>query len=1048
MATGTTSRTIRRLGLVGISLHLAASCFGQTNPTIATVNLPAEQVAREFAQRSWQRTHGLPDDQVKSLLQTRNGFLWIGTGRGLARFDGLKFVVFDHLNTPELTEDNCNSLAEDSEGNVWISTNDGLVRCRDGKFTRFTRRDGLPVTHGVPKDIVGAVCADRHGGVWCLPRWSVVRFQDGRFTKHLDAKGVPSDIMLTLHRDRADVLWVGGGSGQLYRLDQQTGKFETAAGANLPSAAVVGIQDDANGGLWLLCVNPTRTAGIIYHFHNGNLEPASNAISLDPRSLFLVHGAAGDLWLATGQGAVVRFREGRITRFPLPREFGQDFVLCALEDREGNLWLGTEAGGLHCWKPKSISSLATRDGLANDSVWTIGETRNGSVWIGTDDGLSHWKDGGFRTITKNQGLAGDKIRSVAEDATGDVWVGTGSGLSVIRGGVAVRFEFPHTLEKDKTRVVLPATDGTLWLGTVEGLFRYHEGVWVTYRATNGLANDDVRALCESPAGSLWIGTAGGGMQKFRDGEFTTFTTTNGLSNNSVWAFRAETNGVLWVGTESGLNRLAGDKFTVFSVREGLPANLVNEILEDDFGNLWVSHDYGIYRVRKQELDDVAAGRATQVQAVSYSEADGLPSNETNGQKSYPAGCKTRDGQLWFPTPKGVAIIDPKLCARDAIGPQAAIEQVRVDGEVILDRSGVSAERRNFAGLRNGGALPSRHYADAQQAIPAPILLPPGSGRVLEFRFTAPVFTAPEKASFRYRLRGVDDRWIEAGTRREAYFTRLRPGDYSFEVLAANHRGVWGEQAGSFSFAIQPFFYQTWWFYAACSFGGAGAIAFMVLGRIRSLRVRHLHEQQAAIVEERTRLAKDLHDGLGADLTRLTMLADLADDESGTAGAEHARKLSQSSRAAARELKEMIWVANPTHDALDDLISRIASTVEEFLHDARIKCRLQIPIDLPAYKLSVEQRRNLLLVAREAINNVIKHSGATEVSLHVAHGEGTLTIEIVDNGRGFDSQAARGDGLGLGSMRKRMESLGGTFLAISRPGIGTTLKLSLPLPEPP
>lgn len=508
----------------------------------------------------------------------------------------------------------------------------------------------------------------------------------------------------------------------------------------------------------------------------------------------------------------------------------------------------------------------------------------------------------------------------------------------------------------------------------------------------------------------------------------------------------DADGVLWIGTESGLNRFENNRFTVFTKREGLLADLVNEILEDDLGHLWVSHDHGIYRVRKKELNEVAAGRARIVQTVSYDEADGLPSNETNGQKSYPAGCKTRDGRLWFPTTKGVALINPRLCDRDAIAPETAIEQVRTDGEVVFDSAGVAATPPSAAGL---GTILDHRATKASHSLHGdgaslPLRLPPGTGRVLEFRFTAPVFVAPEKATFRYRLRGAGDAWIDAGMRREAYFTRLRPGDYSFEVLAANHRGVGSEQPARFAFLIQPFFHETWWFYAGCGLIGSGLIAGVVLWRIRELRRFHRLEQQSAIAAERERLAKDLHDGLGADLTRLILLANLVSEESGSG--ENVKKLSRSSREASRALKEMIWIANPTDGTVDGLVSQICQTAEDFLGDARILCRLDIAPDLPEWPLTLEQRRNLLLVAREAMNNIVKHAAAVEVCVRARGENGVLHLAIEDNGHGFDPALARPDGLGLASMRRRIEKLAGLFELESRAGAGTKIRIQLKLRE--
>lgn len=1014
-----------------------------------TTVLDPAQVAREFTQRSWQKKGGLPDNTVRALLQTRDGFLWIGTSRGLARFDGLKFSIFDHLNTPEMVNDNCGSLAEDLEGNLWIATDDGLLRTRDGKFKRFTRKDGLAFPPAEATDRIGLVYADRHGGVW-VKTVSLERFLNGKFAL-FDAAQLPATGWINcLHEDASGTLWAMG-MGYLYHYNEPSERFEADPESTRLGISVAGIQGDGVGGLWLLCTTSVKD-GLLYHLEVGQWSKHSDRLVFDPRSLFLSSDHRGGLWFAAADKALTRYCADQFTRYPLPPELDQDFLLCLKEDREGNLWFGTEFNGLHCWKPKAISAYGVRDGLASDSTWTVCEARDGSVWIGTEQGLSQFQGGRFRNFTKLDGLSGDKIRSVAEDASGAIWVGTGSGLSVIRGGVARPQPFPHQPELNKIRVVLPAKSGAIWVGTVAGLFRFSAGEWTTFTPTNGLARaglyGDVLALREDKFGTLWIGTAGGGLQSFRDGKFTTWTTTNGLSNNSVWALHEAADGVLWIGTESGLNRFESNRFTVFTTREGLPADLVNEILEDDLGNLWVSHDHGIYRVHKQELNEVAAGRVKLVQAVSYDEADGLPSNETNGQKSYPAGCKTRDGRLWFPTMKGVAVINPRLGDLDTVVPKAALEQVRVDGEVVFDRTAPPTPAGSETARTNAPArppaLPGNFSAPRVGEGNTRLRLPPGSGSVLEFRFTTPVFTAPEKTAFRYRLRGADDRWIEAGTRQEAYFTRLGPGEYDFEVMAANHRGVWGEAVANFAFSIKPFYYQAWWFYLVCGLVTVGLLTAVVLWRLRELRKLHQLQQQSAIAEERSRIAKDLHDGLGADLMRLALLADLAEETGPATATSHRQKLSQSSREAARTLKEMIWIANPANDTVEGLVSRICQAAEDFLGDARIRCRLDVAAQLPQRALSLEQRRNLLLVAREALNNIVKHSAATEVCIRANGRSDLFHLTIEDNGRGFDSAAARTDGLGLVSMRRRVENCGGTFELVSQPGTGTKILITLKL----
>ena len=1053
--------------LIGLAQWLVCTrAFG------ATTILEPSQVAREFTQRVWTKEQGLPDNRVQAIQQTHDGYLWIATQRGLARFDGLRFTVFDHLNTPQMKNDDCRLLAEDSDGNLWVNTTSGLLWNKGNGFQRFTLADGVI---GRP---FYSLCPSRSGGLWIGGHIRVAKVRVQSNTAQVYEKGLPGGPMGALAEDAAGDLFVGTLSG-LFRFDARKGSFEPAdSGMDFTRQPVTGLRRGLQDELWILFAK-LRPDGK-WSGDNAWLTclkdgrwlrtPQSNQpdFIFAVRSTFLASDESGSLWLPSNGGGLNRFSGGEFSFYPFSNPLEKDWALCVLEDREGNLWSGTESSGLCRWTPRKVVTHSVRDGLADDNTWTICEARDGSVWIGTEQGLSQFKQGRFRNFTKLDGLPGDKIRSVAEDAAGDLWVGTGSGLAVIHEGAVRQQSFPHNKpERNKIRVVYPTRNGALWLGTVDGLFRLQDGAWETFRPADGLANADVRALREDKAGNLWIGTAGGGLQRFglppsgglanhtgNDSEdapsrlkpglqtFTTFTTTNGLSNNSVWALHEDADGVLWIGTESGLNRYERGRFSAFTTREGLPADLVNEILEDEFGHLWVSHDHGIYRVRKQELNEVAAGRAKSVHAVSYEEADGLPSIETNGQKSQPAGCKTRDGRLWFPTTKGVAVIDPKLSDRDAVAPLAAIEQVRADGEIIFDSAGLEAPslESRLEAASSGNRL------KAELRTGTPLRLPPGTARVLEFRYTANIFTAPEKSRFRYRMIGVDDHWVDAGTRREAYFANLRPGAYAFELIACNHHGVWGETSANFSFYIQPFYYQTWWFYLVCGLATTGLLAGLVLWRMRKLRKLHRSEQQSAITDERTRIAKDLHDGLGADLTRLALLADLADEAGSATAAGHRQKLSQSSREAARTLKEMIWIANPANDTVEGLVSRICQTAEDFLGDARIRCRLELAPQLPQRSLSLDQRRNLLLVAREALNNIVKHAAATEVCIRANGSDDNFQLGIEDNGRGFDSSSVRPDGLGLASMRRRVENLGGAFVMETRPGSGTKILINIKLSE--
>ena len=1010
----------------------------------AATSLDPAQVTCEFIQRSWQKRDGLPDDQVQCLVQTRDGYLWVGTKSGLARFDGLKFTVFNRANTPLLESDDCQSLEEDAQGNLWISTRSALLRFGNQELRRFGTANGLC---GGPSF---GTYPSKRGELWMISGDWLTRFNHGKLTCYSEANGLLGRIS-ALNEDDAGRLWIGFNHG-LQWFDPQTATFSTnCIPAQWRHTMVQCLLGDARGKTWASFVETVDLPGEqapalkqwVHWFADGRWQSCpGNPHGNDGRPFFILPDHDGNMWMPAGQGRLLRLREGKFDRFELVGEGRNSPAQCALADREGNLWFGTESGGLQRWTPRKIEAFVAREGLPHDNAWTICEGRDGAVWIGTDGGLSRFKDGKFASFGEREGLTRKEVRSVAEENTGTLWVGTMSGLFAFRDGKFTKHEFPGKWFEGKVRVVLPARDGSVWVGTARGLNRLREGEHTKFSLSNGLAQQDVRALLEDHEGNLWIGTAGGGVQRLRDGIFTTIAMTNGLSANSVWALHEDAAGTMWIGTENGLNRLRNGQITVFTTREGLPDNLVNYILEDDFGRLWLSHDHGIYWVRKQDLESVAVGRIKTVQCVTYDESDGLPSLETNGQKSNPAGCKTRDGRLWFPTTKGVAVIDPSKADLDTIPPLSAIELVRANGGVVFDNGPNSANQVEAKPEVQTGKPKAEIAATDARRSTITHQFAPGSARVLEFRYTANTFVAPEKTRFKYRMLGVDDHWIDAGTRREAYFTDLPSGDYQFEVIAGNHHGVWQERGVTFAFHIAPFLYQTWWFYLLCGGAAAGLIAGLVIWRMRELRKIHRLEQQSAIADERARIAKDLHDGLVADLTRLALLADLTDEEGSATAAGHRQKLSQSSRDAARTLKEMIWMANPANDMVDSLVSRVCQSAEDFLRDARIRCRFDVPPDLPRQPLTIDQCRNLLLVAREALNNIVKHAAATEVCIRAKGGGNNLLLEIEDNGRGFDSALTRPDALGLASMRRRIENLGGTFELDTRPGVGTKIVINI------
>jgi ligand-binding sensor domain-containing protein/signal transduction histidine kinase len=1079
-------------------------------------------LAREFNHEIWRQEQGLPGGSIGALLQTRDGYLWIGTKTGLARFDGLKFTLFNHVNTSELKDEDCWKLAEDADGSLWIAIHNNLLRRRNQTFTVYH-----PEVEPYYQGPVNALCARRSGGLWVATPHGVVSFELEKFAWRADwsDSGIPA--VGNLHEDPAGMIWVLAARG-LICVDPRTGRFVDHSNppsfGGLPAQALV--QSDGSGNLWMLHSGPDNPEGSgqawLWRFQNDRwINYSETLLSNMGRALFMLVDRSGSLWLPAGQRGLQCLREGKWIRYALPWGLPEDFPTCMTEDREGNLWIGTEAGRLHRLQPKIVLTLTTSDGLAHDDSWTIFESRNGSVWVGTAAGLSQLQTSGTSDVrlasapspikpevarrrfeisnySPRDGLADKVIRSLAEDASGTLWVGTGNGLDSFRDLQFTHHRFPGVDHGDldgkgwnKIYAIAPGQDGSLWAGVPNGLHRLRDGRDTFYTTANGLSTNDVRALLQDRTGNLWIGTGGGGLCRFAltdaaaeisprvdalpqheqtsrqltsaaPRQTTVLTTKDGLSSDFVWALHEDPQGVLWIGTERGLNRLpikgaarnlaspatlarnknqgatkpqpSGTIFA-FTSHHGLFDDSVNHILEDDLGNFWISTEHGIYRVRKEELNDVAEGRAKAVHSALFDEADGLLSAKTRGQKSQPAGCKTRDGRLWFPTVKGVAIIDPKTCKENNVPPPVVIEQVMADREIIFgDGVGsLTSEIQNKQSLRTSAAA----------------RLEPGRARVIEFRYTANSFIASEKIRFQYRLEGYEDAWHDASTRRVAYYTNLAPGEYRFRVRACNHHNVWNESGAVFAFYLAPHYYETWWFYPMC----AAAIALCVIGlhrlRVGVMHRIHLLEKQTALAEERQRLAKDMHDDIGSQLNRLALLCDAARSKSGATppSSSDLAQIAHLAREADRGLDTIVSAFRPGPSTLAQLASYLSQYAFEYLEPTTIRLNLEFPEEPPDWPLSGWARHNLLLTAKEALCNVLQHSSAKTVWIKLQLDTQHFTLEIQDDGKGFLPDARtkfdQTAGNGLRNMEQRVAEAGGRFYLRSQPGSGTTITIRVP-----
>jgi two-component sensor histidine kinase len=506
---------------------------------------------------------------------------------------------------------------------------------------------------------------------------------------------------------------------------------------------------------------------------------------------------------------------------------------------------------------------------------------------------------------------------------------------------------------------------------------------------------------------LWIGTDGGGLNRFQEGRFTALKTANGLANDIVLSLHADDEGSLWIGTSGGLSRLKDGALASFTTANGLFDDVVFQILEDARGNLWMSCNKGVSRVSKTELEDLAKGKIGSVSAVSYGTADGMKSRECNGGFQ-PAGWRTHDGRLWFPTIKGVAVIDPDNINQNPFAPPVMIEQVLVDHEPIDIIDQVS--------------------------------LAPGKSK-FEFHYTALSFIAPEKLRFRYRLDGFDNSWVDAGTKREAAYTNIPPGAYTFRVIACNNDGVWNETGSAFHFYLKPRFHQTSWFYALC----AVLIGLIGLGLYR-LRVRQIKAQFAAVLAERNRIAREIHDTLAQGFAGISLQLEAVDEtlnDTPTVARDHLNRARRLVRSSLAEARRSVWQWRSPALENAGLASALSAVAHELTAGSPIVT--QVNVKGAVRRLSALVENNLLHIGREALTNAIKHARAHSIDVELTFEPAKVRLRITDDGVGFvaPQSTPTGDGgLGLISMRERAQQIAGRLVIASKPGGGTEVVVEL------
>lgn len=995
-------------------------------------------VPQDMSVRVWNKRDGLPEDSVTSVIQSRDGYLWIGTSAGLVRFDGLRFVPITPQSGKTNTPICVSALCEDSKGQLWIGTQgDGLLRYAGGSLNSFHVKDGAL------DQTIHSIAEDAAGNLWLATPTGLSRVTDTNVTRFTAQDGLPNDFVSNVHIARSGTVWITtkGGTCQFKDGRIYPFPFQTDSPGRNPES--LGVYEDRRGNLWAFgdtyLVNLTEGQHL-NHFRSGNASSPMRIWSL-------CEGRSGELWIGTSGRGLYRFAGEKFTPLELRSGSLTSDVRALCEDREGNLWLGTDGGGLVRLQQRSIRVLDASAGLPNRPAVCLGFAPQGRSWIGFERG-GLYADAG-KSFVRISGESGDELQnlisSICLGRDSALWVGTlGAGLFRVTDQMTTHYTTANGLSDNSVLSVALDSKGATWVGTLSGgLHRITGTSLKSFGAGAGLPNAGVVAILPARNGGLWLAFNDGTVFRGENDTFRAVVESQATAGKSVCALYEDAAGRLWLGTAAGrLVCATGDHFLTWDLNLGAQAQPLLGILGDDDGDLWLGTGGAIYRIAQKDIGIALPGQTPPRPQLIF-KSDSMVG--TPPRYGWPRAARSQDDKLWFAMADRVIALQMNGAISDPPPPPVLIEEISVNDQPLA-----------FIPT-NASALPTNDTGNPTRL--------PSDLRSLEIQFTALNFSSPEKIRFRHRLDGSDANWVmDSDTSRRVHYGRLPYGTYTFRVQAGLADETWFEQGAAFTFLRPTPMWRNNW--ALLLYGLAGVM--VVTGIARMVSHRRLQRRLAAVAaqrameQERMRIAQDMHDEIGSKLTKISYMSERAKNE--LQGQEHvARKLDSiayTSRDLLQSLDEIVWAVNPHNDTLEHLAAYLGHYVTEYLQNTTVECELHIPRGLPHHPLSAETRHNLFLAFEESLNNALKHGRPSRIKIHMAVKHSHFEVMIEDNGCGFDFDASlladeavgttsgKRQGNGLRNMSRRLAKAGGECRIHSRRGQGTTISLSISLNEAP
>lgn len=982
---------------------LRTFCFGVLLAVFGLGHAPAawaldgRKLISQYVTHDWSTEHGLPDNNIQEVVQSTDGYLWLGTQKsGLVRFDGARFEPWLADSADSGDGVSIRALCETADGSLWVGTDgSGLFRFQGKQRTRYGKSDGLPDDH------IRVLHEDRAGVLWiglngrALAQWN---------SKQFVVVPVPEDgpaAVVDFCEDREGGMWLAG-DGLWYFKDGQFTNLQKKLG--LRPLRFTSVRESRDGGIWV------GTMRGLLLLQGGDVRTYLEVDGLSDEQVRTLHlDREGNLWIGTNSG-LDRFRDGKFTRCLTKDHAPYDLVYSIFEDREGSLWIGTN-GGLTRLRDDKFFNLTTRDGLPQNLIAAAVEAPDGSLWLASRTrGIARSEDGETTIYDKQKGLARDSMRCIHADRQGTIWAGTqNGGLTRIANGAVSTLGTEGELNSRLVTAIQGDPEGQLWLLVEEGtLFRYMNGTFNRLAAAEGLVGMKVEAIHLGMGGGFWAATEAG-LNLRQSSRWRNFPFPEGLKGKPVRSLYEDMDGMVWLCFASaGLVRFAEGKFTRYRAAQGLFDHSPYAVLEDSRNNLWMSSGKGVFRIGKEDFTRLDRGEIEKLDCVSFSEADGMSSRRCS-RAGFPLATKLCDGRLCFPTDRGLAIVDPENLPQNPVVPPVIVESI------FVDHHRFQPDRIERLGSKT---------------------------KDVEIQYSAISLRGADKVAFKYRLEGFDEDWIDAKTRRVAHYQNLAPGRYRFQVIAANEDGIWNQEGAAFAFVKEPLLHQTAGFYVLCGSLIAAAVGLIFWSRFARAK-RHF----AAQLEERTRIARDLHDTLEQGLVGISMQLNLAAarlSRSQGVGRKHLEKARYMLRLTMADARSAISNLRNGSSKHKDLMSEFARIADELALGSSL--RLVTHEQGDPVKLAPFAEDTLIRIAQEAMTNVLKHAGATTIQLDLVNEPAQMTLRIRDDGCGFDMAPIAGrseSGYGLLGMRERTEKLGGALTISSAPSQGTLIEVVLP-----